>query len=112
MPGFCFCNGADLLTYRAQFAQQQRSGRQPVPVADWGAAYAEVLEQDWSRLLQLDLATSTHRAYGYHQEQHRALCRLLGRREQPDAHTLAQFVVGRAQHGYAMSTIEQGVYAV
>jgi hypothetical protein len=30
----------------------------------------------------------------------------------PDPHTLAQFVVGRAMQGYALSTIEQGVYAV
>jgi hypothetical protein len=36
----------------------------------------------------------------------------MGVPEMPTAQLLAQFVVGRAQHGYARSTIEQGVYAV
>jgi integrase len=39
-------------------------------------------------------------------------CEVAGIQLQPDATALAQFVVGRAQHGYALSTIEQGVYAV
>jgi integrase len=103
---------ADLVTHRAQFAHQQRERNKPVPVAQWGGDYAARLEGDWQRLLQLDLASSTHRSYAYHQRQYSEFCRLMGRRELPDPHTLAQFVVGRAQHGYALSTIEQGVYAV
>jgi len=91
---------------------QQRSSRQPVPVSRWDRSYADRLEADWDRLLQLDLASSTHKTYTYHQEQYRTFCSLMGRRERPEAHTLAQFVIGRAQHGYALSTIEQGVYAV
>lgn len=83
-----------------------------MPVGEWGDGYAAKLEGDWDQLLQLDLASSTHRAYGYHQRQYKQLCVLMGRREVPEAHTLAQFVIGRAQHGYALSTIEQGVYAV
>jgi integrase len=74
--------------------------------------YVELLEDGWWQFLQRDLAGSTHKAYGYHQQQYRAFCRLMGRPERPDAHTLAQFVMGRADHGYALSTIEQGVYAV
>jgi integrase len=81
-------------------------------VGGWGAEYAAKLEREWEQLLQLYLAESTHRAYDYHQRQYRELCKLMGRPEQPEAHTLAQFVIGRAQHGYALSTIEQGVYAV
>lgn len=54
-----------VLTYRAQFASQQRSNRQPVPVSRWAQSYADPgLEKGWGRLLQLNLAASTHRAYG------------------------------------------------
>lgn len=83
-----------------------------MPVGEWGDTYAAWLEGDWHSLLQLDLATSTHRAYGYHQRQYRDFCTFMGRGEMPDAHALAQLVIGRAQHGNALSTIEQGVHAV
>jgi len=46
------------------------------------------------------------------QRQYRQFCALVRREPLPDAHTLAQFVIGRAVKGYALSTIEQGVYAV
>eukprot|EP00775_Hariotina_reticulata_P001773 gene1773-biopygen3211 len=60
----------------------------------------------------MDLATNTHKAYDVHQRQYRDFCERMKRPAIPEPHTLAQFVVGRAMNGYALSTIEQGVYAV
>lgn len=84
----------------------------PVPVRQWGEEYMQRLTGRWQDFLQLDLANSTHRAYGWHQDQFRQFCRLAGLPERPTERAVAQFVVGRAQHGYALSTIEQGVYAL
>jgi len=78
--------------------------------------YLQGLEEDWHRLLQLDLAESSHRSYGWQQQQYRVMCQRLQpaaeRPVWPDAHSFAQFMIGRAQHGYARSTVEQGAYAV
>lgn len=78
----------------------------------WGVGYSQQFEQDWDSKLQVDLASSTQRAYGSHQRQYQEFCERMRRPVRPDPHTLAQFVIGRAEHGYALSTIEQDVYAV
>jgi site-specific recombinase XerD len=107
----CFCVVA-VLTYQATVQAERRAGRKPVPVEEWSAEYVQGLQDRWPDLLQLDLAQSTHRSYSWHVEQYKRLCRAMGAQEMPTAQLLAQFVVGRAQHGYARSTIELGVYAV
>ncbi|WIA31088.1 hypothetical protein OEZ86_001115 [Tetradesmus obliquus] len=101
-----------VLTYQARYQAQRRAARKPVPVEAWPAGFVLELREKWQDILQLDLAQSTHRSYGWHVRQYRQFCVAAGAPQQPDAQVLAQFVVGRAQHGYAVSTIEQGVYAV
>ena len=78
----------------------------------WEPEYLQDLEHKWHALLQLDLAESSHRSYGWHQQQYKVMCQRLQRPVWPDPHSLAQFMIGRAQHGYARSTVEQGAYAV
>ncbi|WIA28653.1 hypothetical protein OEZ86_011189 [Tetradesmus obliquus] len=105
-------NRAAVLTYQARYQVQRRAARKPVPVEAWPAGFVLELREKWQDILQLDLAQSTHRSYGWHVRQYRQFCVAAGAPQQPHAQVLAQFVVGRAQHGYAVSTIEQGVYAV
>lgn len=104
--------GADLLTYRAQLGGRRSDRPNPVSLSEWDAGFLQGLDANWQQYLQLDLAAATHRTYNSQQQQYRQFCGLLHREPLPDAHTLAQFVVGRAMQGYALSTIEQGVYAV
>jgi site-specific recombinase XerD len=103
---------AAVLTYQTTHQAERREARKPVPVEQWSKEYVQQLRGCWQDFLQVDLAESTHRAYGWHVRQYRKYCKAAGVREVPDAEMLGQFVVGRAQHGYALSTIEQGVYAV
>lgn len=83
-----------------------------MPVEAWASEYVQQLRGDWQQFLRKDLEESTHRAYSWHERQYLQFCAVAGVEVVPDAEVLAQFVVGRAQHGYAISTIEQGVYAV
>lgn len=103
---------ADVLTYQARLGGRQQGKAKPVSVQLWDGQFVRELEDKWQDHLQLDLAGATHRTYSSQQQQYRDFCYLMKRAPLPDAHTLAQFVVGRAMQGYALSTIEQGVYAV
>jgi len=103
---------ADVLTYQAQLAGRQREEPRPTSVGLWDERFVRDLEEKWPQYLQLDLARTTHKTYGSQQQQYKEFCAVMQRPPVPDPHTLAQFVVGRAVQGYALSTIEQGVYAV
>jgi hypothetical protein len=95
-----------VLTYQAKHQAERRAARKPVPVEQWSAEYVQQVRGRWHDFLQLDLAASTHRSYGWHVQKYHKFCRAAGVAELPDAEVLGQFVVGRAQHGYALSTIE------
>lgn len=103
---------AAVVNRHAKLQQAKRGDQRPVPVQEWGRGYVTQLQENWRDYLQLDLANSTHRSYDYHQRQFKEFCRLAGLPVEPAPRALAQFVIGRAEHGYALSTIEQGVYAV
>lgn len=103
---------AAVLNRHAVLQQARRGNQRPVPVQEWGRGYMAQLQENWRDYLQMDLANSTHRAYDYHQRQFKEFCRLAELPVKPAPRALAQFVIGRAEHGYALSTIEQGVYAV
>lgn len=102
------------LTYMARYqGTRQREGRQkPVPVQDWSAEFMQRIQTNFGDFMRMDLADSTRRTYAAQQEQYKVLCRQMGVPEQPAAEVLARFVVGRAVHGYKLSTIESGVAAV
>lgn len=102
----------DVLTYQAKLARTKKAAKKTVAVEDWEPEYLQDLEHKWHELLQLDLAESSHRSYGWHQKQYKVMCQRLQRPVWPDPHSLAQFMIGRAQHGYARSTVEQGAYAI
>jgi hypothetical protein len=79
---------------------------------DWSEEYLEDLQQNGGQFLQLDLAESTRRSYSSHHQQFFVFLQRAGLPLVPSARAVAQFTVARAQHGYAFSTIEQGVYAL
>jgi hypothetical protein len=95
-----------VLMYQATHQAERRAARKPVPVEQWSQEYVKQLRGSWHDFLQLDLAESTHMSYGWHVPQYCTFCRAAGVTEVPVAQVLGQFVVGRAQHGYALSTIE------
>eukprot|EP00882_Tetradesmus_deserticola_P008231 GHRQ01008676.1.p1 GENE.GHRQ01008676.1~~GHRQ01008676.1.p1 ORF type:complete len:348 (-),score=64.88 GHRQ01008676.1:210-1253(-) len=101
-----------VLTYQARYQAERHAARKPVPVEAWSEDYVLKLRGSWQDFLRLDLAQSTDRSYNWHVSQYLKFCAAAGVPATPDALVLAQFVVGRAQHGYAVSTIELGVYAV
>lgn len=106
------CPFAAIINRHAAIRSEQRANQRPVPVQEWGQSYVDGLQSNWRHYLQMDLANSTHKAYDYHQRQFKEFCRMAGFPPRPEPRALAQFVIGRAEHGYALSTIEQGVYAV
>jgi integrase len=81
-------------------------------VEQWDADFMRRLKTQFGDFLRLDLATSTQQTYASQQQQHKAFCSHMGVAQQPAADVLAKFIVGRAMHGYRLSTIECGVSAV
>ena len=89
----------------------------PTPLSAWTPEFWQRLTagDSLNRFMRASQAQSTQSAYASQQHQYQQFCQLLGMHTpaacfQPDV--LAAWVMGRSTHGYKLSTIEQGVYAV
>ncbi len=91
---------------------RQRSGRTTIAVQDWDEKFLHRLKEGLPEFLRLDVAESTGRAYAWHERQWEQLFAGYGKAPAADPDMLARFVVGRACHGYSLSTIEVGIAAV
>ena len=81
-------------------------------MGEWSDDLLQMLDEQLSALLQLDLAQSTRKACDVHVRQYLEMCVRLRKPGVPTAATLARFVLGRAVSGYKLSCIELGVSAV
>ena len=86
----------------------------PVAVTNWSPEFSADIEARLDAFLLGDRAASTVRSYACQQRQYALFCQMLSvpdaRRFEP--RTIAQWVMGRADHGYKLSTVELGVHAI